>query len=351
LSAEEVRSRLGRLLRPASVPALESVRARLRSRAERMRSGEPAFPSGLERDPVSRVLARSSAFAADHAHGDWRLAEVRGADAPTLALLANDPALAGIDLEDALYLDTETSGLAGGSGTWVFLVGLGRFRGGAFEVWQGFLAEPADERELLAEAAARIRAAPCLVTFFGKAFDRHRLEDKMRIHGIERPFPGRPHLDLYHPLRRLYGAALPDARLKTVERALCGVEREDDLPGSRAPAAWFDFLHGRPHELAGVFRHNERDVLSLVTLAAHLARTLAETRADGSILSGPAGIRALSVARSFAGARRSAAAVEWFARAIERGTPPRTAAEELLCARARRRALRDSARSARQPAC
>jgi uncharacterized protein len=251
--------------------------------------------------------------------------------------LARDPALAGIDLGRALYLDTETSGLSGGAGTWVFLVGLGSFRDGAFEVWQGFLAEPADERELLAETAERIRSASAIVSFFGKSFDRHRLEDKMRIHGVEPPFAGRPHLDLYHPLRRLYGPALPDGRLKTVERALCGVEREDDLDGSRAPAAWFDFLHGRAGEIEGVFRHNRDDVLSLVTLAAHLARTLTESRADGSPLEGCPAARARGIAKSLALAREHAGALAWFARAAERGAGPLPAVEERLWQRSLRR--------------
>ena len=198
-----------------------------------------------------------------------------------LALCARDPSLADASLADALYLDTETTGLSGGAGTYVFLVGLGSFTPAGFEVWQGFLADPAHERALLAEVAERIARAPLLVTFFGKSFDRHRLEDKMRMHGVTPPFTGKPHLDLYHPLRRLHGASLPDARLRTMEHALCGVERADDLPGSFAPAAWFDFLAGRAHLLEGVFAHNADDVLSLVTLGvADLERAVAFYR-DG----------------------------------------------------------------------
>jgi hypothetical protein len=165
----------------------------------------------------------------------------------------------------------------------------------------------------------------------------------MRIHGIAPPFAGRPHLDLYHPRRRLYGGGFEDARLRTLERGLCGVEREDDLPGSRAPAAWFDFLHGRRSEIEGVFRHNRDDVLSLVTLAAHLARSLSETRADGSPLAGPPAARASGIAKALGVARDHAGALEWFTRAAERGAGPLTAVEERL----RRRALRELERAAR----
>jgi uncharacterized protein YprB with RNaseH-like and TPR domain len=269
-----------------------------------------------------------------------------GADPRAFAILTGDSSLAGLDLARALFLDTETSGLSGGAGTWVFLVGLGAFESTPstevrFTTWQGFLAEPAAERALLVEVADRIRGASAVVSFFGKSFDRHRLEDKMRLHGIEPPFAGRPHLDLYHPLRRLYrprsGGGLDDGRLKTFERALCGVEREDDLHGSMAPAAWFDFLHGRPHDLEGVFRHNLDDVLSLVTLAAHLSRAFVETRSDGEPLSGSGACRARAIARSLVDAREPQEALLWFERALERagGVLPKDCARPLERARKR----------------
>jgi uncharacterized protein YprB with RNaseH-like and TPR domain len=302
-------------------------------------------PDGLRREPEDGVLARRATFELSSRHGAWRLEEALAADRAILALLARDPALADADLRRALFLDTETTGLSGGAGTWVFLVGLGSFEDDGFRVWQGFLAEPAEERALLEEVAARIRAASVVVSFFGKAFDRHRLEDKMRMHGIAPPFDGRPHLDLYHPLRRLYRprpapgerTVALDARLRTLESELCGVGREDDLPGALAPAAWFDFLHGRPHALEGVFRHNRDDVLSLVALAAHLSCCVDERRRGGEPVAGSAGARARAVACCLARAGRFATAVEWFERAAERGAGALTPAELRLLARSRRR--------------
>jgi uncharacterized protein YprB with RNaseH-like and TPR domain len=174
-----------------------------------------------------------------------------------------------------VFFDTETTGLSGGAGTYVFLVGLGRFTAGRFELWQGFLPHPADEKALLEEVAERIAGASAILSFFGKSFDRHRLEDKMRLHGVAPPFAECIHLDLYHPLRRAHRGRFENCKLKTLERELVGVQRGDDLPGSFAPAAWFDFLNRRPHRLEGVFRHNADDVLSLVTLATHLGRSTA----------------------------------------------------------------------------
>ncbi len=248
-----------------------------------------------------------------------------------LALLTGDDSLADLDLEEAVYLDTETTGLSGGAGTYVFLVGLGRFeqRGAdsGFECWQGFLHGPGDEAALLAECARRIADSSGVVSFFGKSFDRHRLEDKMRLCGVEPPFEGVPHLDLYHPCRRLYREAYTDGRLKTMERELCGVMREDDLPGSQAPAAWFDFLGDRPHQLEGVFRHNLDDVLSLVTLAAHLGRSSVGCRASGETLPGCEVTRSLGLARSLDGAGDRQGALHWMDRALEQGAVPRRALE------------------------
>jgi hypothetical protein len=176
-----------------------------------------------------------------------------------------------------------------------------------------------DEEPALLDATARIVGeADAVVSFFGKSFDRHRLEDKMRIAGVEPPFEGRPHLDLYHPLRRLYGPAHVDGKLQTMERALTGVVRTDDLPGSFAPAAWHDFLAGRGHRLEDVFQHNADDVLSLVVLTAHLGRSLAETRGDGSELGGPARERAAGLARSHRAVRARQEELAWLERALER---------------------------------
>ncbi len=231
-------------------------------------------------------------------HGDWRLDEVDGADPQAIARLARDEALAGLDLRRAIYLDTETSGLSGGAGVYVYMVGLGWFEGDVYVSWQSFLRHPGEERAMLAEVADRIRSRDSVVSFFGKSFDRHRLEDKMRIASVEPPFEGRPHLDLYHPFKRLTSGAFPNGKLQTMERELLGFRRAKDLPGSLAPAAWFDYLADRPHRLEGVFLHNHEDVLSLVALAAFLGRAVLEERVSGEPLAGPRCRRAAALAET-----------------------------------------------------
>jgi len=328
---------------PARLP--EWMRARLAGRARRVEELE------LAEHPVPRTLgdperlaptsgpegplrARVERLASDHRHGDWSLDEGLAADASAFALLTGDDALAGIDLQQAVFLDTETTGLSGGAGTYVYLVGLGRFAGDHFELWQGFLSGPAEERALLAEVARRVADADAVVSFFGKSFDRHRLEDKMRIAGVAPTFAARAHLDLYHPFQRLTKGRLPDGRLATVERSLCGLVRPDDLPGSLAPAAWFDYVAGRAHRLEGVFRHNRDDVLSLVTLAGYLGRVLREERRSGEPLAGCTAARARALARAWLAAGEKEAALPWLERAIERARAARLVWRDLALARA-----------------
>ncbi len=307
------------------------------------RSTEPVGGLALVDADRGRFAARTTHFHETWRHGTWTLDEVDAADAGDFALLTGDDALARLDPRAAVYLDTETTGLSGGAGTSVFMIGLGRFVGDRFEMWQGFLRSPAEEPALLAECAARIADSGGVVSFFGKSFDRHRLEDKMRVHGVDPPFASVPHLDLCHPLRRLYRDALPDARLRTMESELVGVAREDDLPGAFAPEAWFDFLAGRPHRVEGVFQHNLDDVLSLATLAAHLGRSTVESRAGGEALSGDPAARAAAVAKSHLALRAREEALPWLDRAIERcGRADAARALELERAEALRLAKRDA---------
>ena len=343
---EDLTGRLRRLRRDErGVSGPASSRAELPERARRLLAGrerrsasevaagrEPeregartvGRPAGLERraNAQGSFAVRTRRFADGHRHGAWRLDEVDAARMDGVVLLAKDPALEGLDPRDACYLDIETTGLSGGAGTMAFLVALGTFEEHGFVLYQGFLEGPEEEAALLADVAERIARRAWLVTFFGKSFDRHRLEDKMRVHGIEPPFAGRPHLDLYHPLRRLYGGAWGDGRLSTLERELCCVQREDDLSGRYAPEAWFDYLAGRAHRLEDVFRHNEDDVLSLVVLAAHLGRVGVEERARGGDLGGSSAHRAVGLARRLAEERRQGESLVWLERALARGAVP-----------------------------
>ncbi len=356
----ELRARLARILReeprstgrpagpePArSLPAWFTARAAREERAPTLlppRSCGPPEALEEERGPRGAFARREEVLPAEHLHGDWRLGDALRAAAGELAWLARDERLLELAPASAVYLDIETTGLNGGAGTIPFLVALGRFTDRGFELWQAFLRGPEEEAAALEAVAERIRASSGVVSFFGKAFDRHRLEDKMRVHRIAPPFASRAHLDLYHPLTRLYRRAFPSTRLATFERELCGVERGHDLPGSFAPAAWFDFLAGRAHRLEEVFRHNARDVLSLVVLTAHLGCTRSERRPDGRMLAGSGRARARGVAELHAGRREHALALEWLERALTRPGSDEGALRFLQAELLRRRGERESA--------
>ncbi len=336
MSASGFRDRLRRLRRdPVQAEPGQVVQSTAALATHSLAETASGEPTGLETEDDGLTWFRRASYSLDAMHGDFALGEACSLAAGDFHLLTGDEALASLDLSEAIFLDTETTGLSGGAGTYVFMIGLGSFiqsdEGPRFEVWQGFLREPGGEAALLEQCAARVRARGPLVSFFGKSFDRHRLEDKMRLCGVEPPFEARPHLDLYHPCRRLYRGAYEDGKLKTMERELCGLSRIDDLPGAYAPEAWFDYLAERPHRIDGVFRHNLDDVLSLVTLAAHLGRSSSEVRAGGAPLSGDAATRAAGLARSRLKQGQPREAIAWLDKALEREHP---AARELELQRA-----------------
>ena len=171
------------------------------------------------------------------------------------------------DPEAIAFLDTETTGLAGGTGTLVFQIGLARWRDGALDIAQYLLSRVEGEAAMLDHARDWLAGARAMVTFNGKSFDAPLLATRYRLAGRCDPFAAPLHLDLLHPLRRAFAGRLDDCRLSTVERSLFGLVREDDLPGHEAPRAWFDWLrHGEVLALARVLVHNRLDLLSLAAL-------------------------------------------------------------------------------------
>ena len=257
---------------PATGPGLSDLVARLerlRARAApvEVRSAAPlaARLGGTEVDDgVIEVERRLPLW-----HRQGRVSLARLADA--------DPARAGIRgragrIDDLLFLDTETTGLAGGTGTVAFVVGLGALSGGHFVLRQFVLARPGAEAAMLARLAAGFAPQTMLASYNGKSYDLPLLATRFRLARLPDPCAGRAHADLLHAARRALRGQVPDFRLKTVEEAVLRHRRRDDLPGSEAPAAWRALLReGRWEPLAGVLRHNRDDLVSLAALFVHLA--------------------------------------------------------------------------------
>lgn len=208
-------------------------------------------------------------------HGRFCIRDLVPLDMDRLAVLGNDPSLHGLDYRDALFLDTETTGLAGGTGTVAFLIGLGWFEGDTFITRQLFARDYGEERATLLGLRELLKGRRFLVSFNGKAFDVNLLAARFIMNRMPDPLAGLPHLDLLHPARRLLSHRLADRRLGSLEAALLGFEREGDVPGSEIPQRYFDWLRRRDGRLmADVFEHNRLDILSLAALAANLAELL-----------------------------------------------------------------------------
>ena len=184
--------------------------------------------------------------------------------------------------EKWLFLDTETTGLAGGTGTYAFLIGLAWWDAGGLQVEQLFMRDFAEEHSVLCQLAARLDERPALVTFNGKTFDWPLLENRFRM-TRSIPVPRlAAHLDLLHPARALWKFRLGTVRLTDLERkvlnpTMLGWCREGDVSSKFIPQFYFDYLRGGPPEpLLGVARHNQMDLRGLAALFGKINALLAE---------------------------------------------------------------------------
>ncbi len=171
-----------------------------------------------------------------------------------------------------LFLDTETTGLAGGTGTYAFLVGLAWWDAGGLQAEQFFMRDFTEEYSVLQELSARVAERPVLFTFNGKSFDWPLLENRFAMtRSIATPKLA-AHLDLLHPARALWKLRLGSVRLVELERHVLdaprlGWRRDDDVSSALIPQIYFDYLRGGPAEpLAGVVRHNQMDLRGLAAL-------------------------------------------------------------------------------------
>jgi uncharacterized protein len=204
-------------------------------------------------------------------HGSRCIRDLTPLNMRLVAILANNPALIDLDYTDGLFLDTETTGLSGGTGTVAFLIGLGWFEGGSFVTKQVFARDYAEEKATLAYLQDLIRNKRFLVTFNGKAFDVNLLSTRFIMNRLRDPLAALPHVDLLHSSRRLFNHRLADRRLGSLEASILGYRREGDVPGFEIPQRYFDWLRRRDGRLmADVFEHNRLDILSMAALVSHL---------------------------------------------------------------------------------
>ena len=203
-------------------------------------------------------------------------------DERALRLLAPDAPEMAADPEQWLFLDTETTGLAGGTGTYAFLVGIAWWDAGGLEVEQFFMREHSEEHSLLVALAERMAERPVLVTFNGKAFDWPLLETRFRMTRAIRPPAPRAHLDFLHPARNLWRLRLGSVRLAELEKHVLGWNRGADVMSELIPEIYFNFVRGgAPEPLVPVFLHNQMDLRGLAALAGRVVGLLADAETKG----------------------------------------------------------------------
>jgi uncharacterized protein YprB with RNaseH-like and TPR domain len=165
------------------------------------------------------------------------------------------------------FLDTETTGLAGGTGTYAFLVGVGRITPEGFRIRQFFMRDYGEEASLLWALDQHLAQFDVLVTYNGKVYDQPLLETRYRLARTRPPFDRIRHLDLLYGARRLWKLRLESCRLVDLEAQILGFEREGDLPGEMIPYVYFEYLRTREaFRLVPIFHHNAMDILTLACL-------------------------------------------------------------------------------------
>jgi uncharacterized protein len=216
------------------------------------------------------VFIVEQAYTPDYRHGISPL--ISSLPLSLISQWANEPRLADMSLSRFAFLDTETSGLSGGTGTYAFMVGIGRFVEDRFVLRQFFMRDPAEESAMLEAIIQFLAPARALVTFNGKAFDAPLLATRYRLSHIPIPFEDYVHLDLLPLARRLWRDRLESRALKYLEQHVLGMTRtSEEVPGYEIPWLYFDYLRtGDARPLAGVFYHNAMDVVAMAALLAHV---------------------------------------------------------------------------------
>lgn len=252
-------------------------------------------------------------YAEDYRHGRASLALTRSLE--TIAEWAREGRLARCASGDLIFLDIETSGIAGGTGTYAFLIGAGRFRADGFQLTQFFMRDPAEEPAVLDAFLEYLERPGALVTFNGKAFDVPILNTRYIANGLAAPLAAAPNLDLLPLARRLWRQRLESRALGDLEVHILGAARtEQDVSGWLIPSIYFDYLRsGDARPLKSVFYHNAMDVVAMAALLNHVAQMLEEPL----VFAAEHGLDLVAIARMFESLGRLEEAALLYQRGLE----------------------------------
>lgn len=275
----------------------------LRDRLRRLgvKQGREGVPAPMPKSPAAATPGHSAplggrevvtdlgacyiietAYPISYQHGARTLDDLLHCQPHTAAHISQNAVLANAPLSELAFFDIETTGLAGGAGTLAFLIGVGAFEEDSFVLRQFFLRDPSEEPALLSALTDTFARQSGLVTFNGRSFDVPIVETRFAL--ARRPFDLRamPHLDLLMPARRLYRGRFENCSLGTLEVEVLGLQRtEEDVPGYLIPQLYVDYLRtGDTTDMRRVIYHNAEDILSMVTLAAHILETFEDPTGD-----------------------------------------------------------------------
>ncbi len=221
----------------------------------------------------SYCLIRERRFPIDQQHGIYSFLQFSTAvNAWNESGMKHPLSASGIKPESFVFFDTETTGLGGGVGNSIFILGHARLSGDEIHLKQHILPSPGAEIPLY-QSFLESADYTTMATYNGKSFDWPQVKTQhtlIREHVPKLPSFG--HFDLYHASRRMWKHKLERMKLSIVEKEVLGIERKDDLPGFLAPMIYFDFVERKdPQGMLGILKHNETDILSLISLYTHLS--------------------------------------------------------------------------------
>jgi len=267
--------------------------------------------------PFGRHSESEKLYERHRRHGSVGIADLEDLPQDLLEPISSGQ-IRGVPCTKWCFLDTETTGLAGGSGTYAFLIGVGRIAADGFRIRQFFMRDFGEEASLLSALAGHLRNFDVMITFNGITYDQPLLETRFRMTRQRPPFTSLEHLDLLFGARRLWNLRFDSCRLVDLENQILGVERQGDLPGEMIPYVYFEYL--RTHEifrLMPIFHHNAVDILTLACLTAIVPHAFhSPEQAQFSH-----GAEMVGLARWWRRAEQYENALGLFRQAVDRGLP------------------------------
>lgn len=270
--------------------------------------------------PYGKHFETEKLYARHKRHGSYDIGDLIELRPDILAALS-DGEIAESHPARWAFLDTETTGLAGGSGTYAFLIGVGSIGREGFRVRQFFMRDYAEESSLLHALTEHLKQFDVLITYNGKSYDQPLLETRYTMCRARHPFGRMTHLDLLFGARRLFKLRLENCRLVNLENQILGVERDDnDMPGELIPYCYFEYLRTkRAYRLISIFQHNVVDIVSLACLTG----VIPEAFRDPENVRARHGMDLLGLARWLRVSDRLEEACRIMRRAVDMGLPDR----------------------------